>query len=86
MPGNMKGIAGTRAAPLGLLCRGKLDDELIRLDLDADHMRLHDAGVVVGLLQFEMLPDGFDHQRLDLDGRHPRHRSGFRGPPIEQGG
>ena len=49
-------------------------------------MRLDDTGVVVGLLQFEMLPDGFDHQRLNLDGRHSWRRSGFRGPPIEQGG
>ena len=86
MPENIKGIVGTRATPLGLLCREKLDDELIRLDLDAHHMGLHEAAVVVGPLQFEMLPDGFDNNRFDLDRRHSRNRSGFRGPPIEQGG
>lgn len=68
----MDGVVGTRAAPLGLLCWGKLNDELIRLDLDADHMRLDDADIVVWLLQFEMLPNGFDHQCLDLNGWDPR--------------
>ena len=64
----MKRIARARPSPFRLLCRGKLDDELVCLDLDADHMRLDDAGVVVGLLQFEMLADGFDYERLDFDG------------------
>jgi hypothetical protein len=74
-----------RSVSLGHLGRGELYHELIGLDLDSDHTRSDDRDIVIRSIEIEMLPDGFDHPHLDLDGRCPRDRSGIRWAPIEQG-
>jgi hypothetical protein len=48
-----------------------VDDQLLRLDLDARDVGLDEAAVVNRRHWFEMLPNRPYDQRLDLGRRHP---------------
>ena len=84
--GTCRVLSPSRPLAIGLLCLGKLDDQLLRLDLDARNVGVDEAAVVNRLRQFEMLPNRSDDQRLDLGCRHPAYRSGALGLALEQGG
>jgi hypothetical protein len=62
---------------------GKLDDQLVRLDLNARDMSLDEIPVVNGLRWFEMVPNGPEDQRLYFSCRYATHRAGARGGALE---
>src|ERR1700694_3288142 len=68
------------------LCFGKLDDQLLRLNLDSCDVSLDEAPVVNLLRWFEMLANRPDDQRLDVGCRHAAHRSGALGGAMQKGG
>ena len=52
---------------------GKLDDQPAQLDLNTRKVSMDETAVFDGLRGFEMVPNRFDDQRLDLSCRHPAH-------------
>jgi hypothetical protein len=55
---------------VGRLCSGKVDDQSLRLDLDARDVGVDKAAVVNRRRCFEMLPNRPYDQRLNLGCRH----------------
>ena len=52
---------------------GKADDQLLRLHLHARDPGMNEASIVNRLGRFEVLPNRFDDQRLDIRCRHPAY-------------
>jgi hypothetical protein len=50
-----------------------MDDQLLRLDLDAHDVSMDKTPVVNGLGWLEMVPNRLDDQRLDLSCRYAAH-------------
>ncbi len=79
-------LSPSLALTIDLLRWCKLDDQLLRLDLDARNVGVDEAPVVNRLRWLEMLPNRSCDQRLDLGCRHSAYRSGAFGLALEQGG
>src|SRR6202140_3653084 len=85
LPRDLKGGVGCRLLAIASRCFGKLDDQLLRLNLDSCDVRL-DEGPAVNLLRwFEMLRTRPDDQRLDVGCRPAGHRPGALGGAMEKG-
>src|ERR1700692_4434597 len=82
---DLKGGVGCRLLAIASLCFGKLDDQLLRLNLDSCDVSLDEAPVVNLLRWSEMLANRPDDQRLDVGCRHAAHRSGALGCAMEKG-
>ena len=52
---------------------GKLDNQSVRLDLNARDVSMDETAVVDRLRGLEMVTNRFDDQHLDLTGRHAAH-------------
>ena len=50
-----------------------MDDQPVRLDLDARDVTMDETAVINGLRGSEMVPNRFDDQGLDLTGRYAAH-------------
>jgi hypothetical protein len=54
-------------------CLSKMNDQLVRLNLDARDVSIDKTAVINGLRRFEMVPNRFDDQRLDRSCRNTAH-------------
>src|SRR6201998_4898237 len=86
LPSDQKGGVGSRLLAIASLRLRKLDDQLLRLNLDSCDVRMDEAPVVNLLRWFEMLTNRPDDQRLDVGCRHAAHRSGALGGAMEKSG
>src|SRR5262249_60750360 len=76
---------GSRLLAIAFLCFGRLDDQLLGLNLDSCDVHIDEAPVVNLLRWFEMLANRPDDQRLDVGCGHSAHRSGALGGAVEKG-
>jgi hypothetical protein len=70
-PRDIQDVVAVSPLTVGRLCSGKVDDQLLRPDLDARNMGVDEAAVVNWRRCFEMLPNRPYDQRLDVGCRHP---------------
>ena len=73
----MKDGSGIFLTAVGFLRWRKLNDELIRLNLDSTDVSMDEGGVVYRVCEFKGFPNGSNDNRLNLDRRYPAH-----GPSI----
>src|SRR6266481_4702535 len=70
-PPDIQDVVAVSPLTVGRLCSGKVDDQLLRPDLDARDVGLDEATVVNRRRRFEMLPNRPYDQHLDVGCRHP---------------